>query len=995
MKTNIRLLLALAFASLSPLAPPLSAQTITTTTLDVGNGGDLGQYSSQAIVVGNPAIAYYDASNGDLKYVRANNASGTNWGTPVTLDSSGNVGLFISLAVVNGTPAISYYDSGNGNLKYMRSNTPTGTLLANWSLPVTLDSSGDVGQYTSLAVVNGNPAISYYDNTFGNLKYVRANTPNGTLVGDWGTPVMLDSTGTVGQYTALKVINGNPAVSYHDATNGDLKYVRATTTSGTLVTDWGTPVTLDNSGNVGQYTSLAVITGNPAISYYDSTNGNLKYIRATTTSGTLLTDWGLPVALDSTGDVGQYTSLGAVNGNPAISYYDPTNGDLKYVRSNTAVGMLLPDWGTPVVVSATGNTGQFTSLVMTIGVPAICYYDFTNQDLKFVQASNPNGTAWPTAIVVDASISLPLTGQYTSQAIVNGNPAVSYYDNTAGDLKFMRATNAAGTSWGTPVIVSSTGTVGQYTSLAMVAGIPAISYYDATSGDLKYVRALDPIGTTWGPPVTPDSTGDVGQYTALATGGILAISYYDATNFDLKYVRALDPIGTTWGPPVTLDSTGDVGQYTSLLIVSGNPAISYHDGTNGDLKYLRANTTTGTLVTDWATPVTLDNTGNVGQYAALAVINGNPAISYYDATNGNLKYIRANTTNGTLVTDWGTPVTLDITNNVGQYTSLKVIMGNPAISYYDLTNGDLRYVRANTASGTLVTDWGIPMTIDSIGIVGRYTSLAVIPGSIAISYYNETTGDLKWATMTFPPDIVVTQVAGLTDGVGSVTFGTVAAGNSSGALTFTITNTGIGDLTGLAVSKDGANATDFTVSALSATSVPVGSGTATFIVTFTPVFFATAARTAALHIANNDIDENPFDITVTGTGVTTGADTDSDGLNDLAEFQYTTLGFDWQVGGLAQQTLVNTLNSGANAAGHYTPAQVQALNVGVPLIQRNPTTGLFTLTIGVTKTTTLSLPFTAFPLNAPGTSAVINAPGKLEFQFPVTDNAAFFRLESQ
>ena len=84
-----------------------------------------------------------------------------------------------------------------------------------------------------------------------------------------------------------------------------------------------------------------------------------------------------------------------------------------------------------------------------------------------------------------------------------------------------------------------------------------------------------------------------------------------------------------------------------------------------------------------------------------------------------------------------------------------------------------------------------------------------------------------------------------------------------------------------------------------------------------------------------------------------------------------------------------------NTYSLYTLAQVQALNVGVPLIQRNPTTGLFTLTIGVTKTTTLSLPFTAFPLNAPGTSAVINAPGKLEFQFPVTDNAAFFRLESQ
>ena len=114
------------------------------------------------------------------------------------------------------------------------------------------------------------------------------------------------------------------------------------------------------------------------------------------------------------------------------------------------------------------------------------------------------------------------------------------------------------------------------------------------------------------------------------------------------------------------------------------------------------------------------------------------------------------------------------------------------------------------------------------------------------------------------PEIVVTQAAALTDGVGSVAFGTVVMGGSSAPLTFTITNTGSADLTGLAVTMNGANATDFTVSALSSTSVPVGAGTATFIVTFSPG--GTGARTAALHIASNDADENPFDIALTGTG---------------------------------------------------------------------------------------------------------------------------------
>ena len=67
----------------------------------------------------------------------------------------------------------------------------------------------------------------------------------------------------------------------------------------------------------------------------------------------------------------------------------------------------------------------------------------------------------------------------------------------------------------------------------------------------------------------------------------------------------------------------------------------------------------------------------------------------------------------------------------------------------------------------------------------------------------------------------------------------------------------------------------------------------------------------------------------------------------------------------------------------------------VPLIQRNPATGKFTLTIVVKKSPNLSLPFTDFPLNTPGSSAVINPQGKLDFEFSAPDNAAFYRLESR
>ena len=83
--------------------------------------------------------------------------------------------------------------------------------------------------------------------------------------------------------------------------------------------------------------------------------------------------------------------------------------------------------------------------------------------------------------------------------------------------------------------------------------------------------------------------------------------------------------------------------------------------------------------------------------------------------------------------------------------------------------------------------------------------------------------------------------------------------------TFTITNTGDGNLYGLQLSKDGPHAADFTLTNFDSPSLTLMTGqSATFTVGFVPTGFG--ARTATLHIASNDADENPFDITLTGSG---------------------------------------------------------------------------------------------------------------------------------
>ncbi len=191
--------------------------------------------------------------------------------------------------------------------------------------------------------------------------------------------------------------------------------------------------------------------------------------------------------------------------------------------------------------------------------------------------------------VIAADNSPNQVGEYCCLAVVNGRPAIAYYDNTVDDLKYMRALDPAGVFWGTPITVDSSGLTGLHISLAVINGNPAISYYYDTSDDLRYVRAANADGTAWGVPVTVHSTGNVGLYTSLKiVNGNPAISYRNVTNTDLQYVRANDANGSTWGSPAVVISAGDVGYYTSLAVVDGFPAISCFNETSDDLIFVRA-----------------------------------------------------------------------------------------------------------------------------------------------------------------------------------------------------------------------------------------------------------------------------------------------------------------------------------------------------------------------------------------------------------------------
>lgn len=338
-----------------------------------------------------------------------------------TVDSSDNVGQWTSIAVdSDGAVHISYYDVTNENLKYATNRTKSWTIL-------TLDHINTVGKYTSIAVDSDDKVhISYHYCAWnvagycvpGELKYATDK------LGGWNLYVIDSHTyGDIGLYTSIAVDSNNKVhISYFDnyefdfgsglISYRDLKY--ATNKSGVWQVE-----TVDSSGDTGYWTSIALDSNNNVhISYYDSTNGDLKY--ATNASGSWQT-----FTLDSTNNVGSYSSI-AIDSLDAvhISYYYVTGGDLRYAANESG------GWQTFTIDSA-NNMGQYSSIALDSEDNVhIAYFDSTGSHLKY--ATNKSGT-WRTY-----TLDLPkLVGSYCDIAIdANDWIHISYYDITNGDLKY-------------------------------------------------------------------------------------------------------------------------------------------------------------------------------------------------------------------------------------------------------------------------------------------------------------------------------------------------------------------------------------------------------------------------------------------------------------------------------------------------------------------------------------------------------------------------------
>ncbi len=465
----------------------------------------------------------------------------------------------------------------------------------------------------------------------------------GTSHKDITAPAVVSKTPTDGSATAP--LSSTVSATFSEGVNFD---------SFTLTNDRNIPVIGTITGN-----GTSVATFAPAINLNFNTRYTAKIINVRDGAGNRLGDisWSFTtsqavmnyhITPDShTYDVGQFNSIAMspVDGKVYITYYNTTKHSLYLI--GTIDGYTFDG---PFLVAGPAVTdwaGRYCSLAIdAAGNFHISYYH-EGVGLKYATASIPSGP-W-TLTTVDNGGGAADVGTFTAIAVDKlGKPHISYYDVTNTALKY--ATNASGT-WINETVDNgfADDNPGTHTSIKVDdTGVVHMSYYDFHSsinnGNLKYIFGKS---GAWSDARTLDSTGDVGEFSSLAIhNGKIYIAYNHMYPDGHRFIRIItNASGDAWMHRDIIEVSrvaNDSQSRTSNPIVI-DPAGLVH------LAYYKAGTVyyaTGILydavqnIWDWATAKVVDDS-QVGQgiYAAITVDSKNRArVSYYDATDGDLKY---------------------------------------------------------------------------------------------------------------------------------------------------------------------------------------------------------------------------------------------------------------------------------------------------------------------------------------------------------------------
>lgn len=216
--------------------------------------------------------------------------------------------------------------------------------------------------------------------------------------------------------------------------------------------------------------------------------------------------------------------------------------------------------------------------------PLICYTErlgaSANKGLFAVRALLPEGTVWSSPVNCDPTIG---SVDDFDIALVGGRPAILYTDvhssSNVVQMKYVRANDAIGATWGTPRILASSTFLfapDLYSpQLRMVAGAPT-AFYAAFGSSIRMQRAGDGTGATWAAATNVASSLSFADLLDVAVvGGMPVALVRDSGAASYYYYRAKDAVGSQWWPAWLAGHTAGDLEDAHLIDTEGRPGLSW------------------------------------------------------------------------------------------------------------------------------------------------------------------------------------------------------------------------------------------------------------------------------------------------------------------------------------------------------------------------------------------------------------------------------------
>ncbi len=248
---------------------------------------------------GIPIVAYFEASQGDLRYVRCGNASCSSSNTATTIQSTGNVGLSARIAMTAaGNPMMAYLATSPKRVLYSVCSSLTCASVTT----VTLATTPEVPEAPVLLLSGGVPIVIYYESVAKDLKAIRCSDAS------CAAPIAatLAATGDVGRYAAAIVIAGQVTIAFREeGANAGLKAVRC---SDAVCTSATSPFAVD--AEVGSGFSLGAAISASGAPMFAGTSNSSNSVLVASCGAAACNHNNLSVSVDINGPVGTTTRTG-------------------------------------------------------------------------------------------------------------------------------------------------------------------------------------------------------------------------------------------------------------------------------------------------------------------------------------------------------------------------------------------------------------------------------------------------------------------------------------------------------------------------------------------------------------------------------------------------------------------------------------------------------------------------------------------------------------